>query len=89
VSQFKVTNARRIDKGTLIGAFDIELPSGLKINGVMLFQKDGRRWVGFPAKPFVKPDGTKSYAQLLEFSSREIADKFQAAVLPLAEGALL
>ena len=86
---FKLTNARRIDKGTLIGAFDLELPSGLKINGVMLLEKNGKRWCGFPAKAFVKPDGTNSYAQLLEFSTREVADKFQAAVLPLAEGALL
>jgi hypothetical protein len=89
MSAFKITNARRLDKGALVGAFDLELPSGLKILGVMLFERDGKRGVGFPSKPFVKTDGTKTYAKLLEFANREAADRFKAAVLPLAEGALL
>jgi hypothetical protein len=55
----------------------------------MLFEKNGKRWVSFPSKEFVKQDGTKGYSPLLEFADRSIADKFNAAVLPLAEGALL
>ncbi len=54
----------------------------------MLFEKSGKRWVGFPSKEWVKSDGIKSYQPLIEFASREVADKFQAQVLPLAEGAL-
>ncbi len=55
----------------------------------MLFEKNDKRWVGFPSKERVKEDGTKSYSPLLEFADRSIADKFQQQVLPLAERVLL
>ena len=86
---FTVSNPKRLNKNTLVGSFDLTMPSGLVVRGAMLFEKSGKRWVGFPSKEWVKPDGTKSYFPLLEFASRDIADKFQAQVLPLAEGALL
>ena len=85
---FKLTNPRPLDKNSLRGVFDIQMPSGLIVRGAMLFEKNGKRWVGFPSKEWVKQDGTKSHSSILEFSSREVSDKFQAAVLPLAEEAL-
>jgi hypothetical protein len=88
MSAFTITNFRRLDKNSLRGVFDLELPSGLKINRCMLFEKNGKRWVGFPSEKFTKRDGTTSYSPILEFSSREVSDKFQKAVLPLAEQAL-
>jgi hypothetical protein len=84
-----VSNAKRLRKNSLLGFFDLEMPSGLIVRGAMLFEKNGRRWVGFPSKEWTKPDGGKGYSPLLEFASRDISDKFQAAVLPLAERALL
>ena len=84
----KISNAKRLNKNTLIGVFDVEMRSGLIVRGAMLFEKNGKRWVGFPSKEWVKQDGAKSYSPLLEFSSREVADRFQAAVRPLAEQAL-
>lgn len=86
---FKITHQKRINKNTLIGVFDLELPSGLKINGFMLLEKNGKRWFGFPSREWVKPDGARSYSPLLELASRELADRFQGAVLPLAEQVLL
>jgi len=88
MTAFKLTNPKRIGKNTLIGVF-LEMPSGLIVRGAMLFEKNGKRWVGFPSKEWTKQDGTKSYSPLLEFSSREVADRFQVQVLPIAEGALL
>jgi hypothetical protein len=85
----KISNAKRINKNTLIGVFDLEMPSGLIIRGAMLFSKNSKKWVGFPSKEWVKSDGSKSYSPLLEFSSREISDRFQQQVLPIAEAALL
>jgi hypothetical protein len=58
-------------------------------NAKSIRKKSGKRWVSFPSKEWVKSDGTKSYPPLIEFADRSIADKFQSAVLPLAEGALL
>jgi hypothetical protein len=87
MSAFTIINAKVLRKNSLVGFFDLQMPSGLIVRGAMLFEKAGKRWVGFPSKEWVKADGTKSYSPLLEFTSREIADKFQAAVLPLAEEA--
>jgi hypothetical protein len=86
---FIVTNPKQMRKGTLLGFFDLEMPSGLIIRGAMLFEKNGKRWVGFPSKEWVKADRTKGYMPLLEFADRLISDRFQAAVLPVAEMALL
>jgi hypothetical protein len=86
---FAISNPKLIRKNALIGTFDLELPAGMIIRGVMLLEKSGWRWVNFPSKEWSRPDGTKSYLPLIEFASPEIRDRFQAQVLPLAERALL
>jgi hypothetical protein len=86
---FTISNAKQLRKGTLLGFFDLEMPSGLIVRGAMLFEKGGKRWVSFPSKEWTKQDGTKGYSPLLEFADRSISDKFQAQVVPLAEGVLL
>ena len=83
-----IPNARKVTKGSLFGFFDVHLPSGMKLNGCTLMQKDNKRWIGFPSKEWVKADGTKSYVPIVEIPDREARDKFNAAVLPLAERAL-
>jgi hypothetical protein len=88
-----ITNARRVTKGSLLGFFDVTLDSGLKLNGCQLFEKTGddgalKRWVGLPSREWVKADGSKSYVPIVEIPAREARDKFNAAVLPLAERAL-
>jgi hypothetical protein len=84
---FKISNPKVLRKNSLIGSFDLAMPSGLIVRGAMLFEKNGKRWINFPSKEWLKADGTKAYFPLLEFASREIADRFQAQVLPLAEAA--
>jgi hypothetical protein len=54
----------------------------------MLFEKDGRRWVNFPSKEWTNAEGAKQYFPLLEFASKEIKNRFQNQVVPLAEEAL-
>jgi hypothetical protein len=56
------------------------LHNGLIIRCAMLFGKDGRHWVNFPAKEWVKPDGTRGFYPLLEFASREVRERFQSQV---------
>jgi hypothetical protein len=80
---FTITNQKLLRKGSLVGSFTLQLPSGLIIHGAMLFEKAGKRWIGFPSQKYSKPDGTASYTTILEFGSREIAERFQALVLPL------
>jgi hypothetical protein len=85
-----IANARKIGKGALIGFFDVTLPSGIKLNSCTLLEKkDGSgRFVGLPSREWVKADGTKTYVPIVEIPDREARDKFNAAVLPLAERAL-
>lgn len=85
---FVVSNPKPMRKGTLIGFVDLEMPSGLIVRGLMLFEKNNKRWCSFPSKEYTKPDGGKGYSPLLEFADRSVSDRFQAAVLPLAEEAL-
>jgi hypothetical protein len=84
---FTISNSKQMRKWTLLGFFDLEMPSGLIVRGAMLFEKNGKRWVGFPSKEWTKQDGTKGYSPLLEFADRSISDKFQSSVLPAAEQA--
>ncbi len=86
---FVISNAKLLRKNSLIGSFDLEMPSGLVVRGAMLFEKDGRRWVNFPSKEWTNADGAKQYFPLLEFASKEIKNRFQNQVVPLAEEALL
>jgi hypothetical protein len=60
--KYVVTNAKSMRKGTLIGFFDLEMPSGLIVRGVMLFEKNERRWCNLPSKEFTKQDGGKGYS---------------------------
>jgi hypothetical protein len=85
---FIISNPKPMRKGTLIGFVDLEMPSGLIVRGLMLFEKNNKKWCSFPSKEFTKQDGTKGYSPLLEFSSRDISDRFQAAVVPLVKKSL-
>lgn len=58
----------------MIGAFDIEMPLGLKLTGAMLVQMNGERWVTIPST--------------VDFVSSAARERFKAAVLPIAEAAL-
>jgi hypothetical protein len=89
MNNFVISNPKLLRRNSLVGSFDLQMPSGLIVRGAMLFEKAGKRWVSFPAKEWTKQDGTKGYSPLLEFASREVADRFQAQVLPLVEEALL
>ena len=57
MSAFRIINFRRIPKNSLRGVFDLQMTSGLIVRGAMLFEKNGKRWVGFPSKEWVKHDG--------------------------------
>jgi hypothetical protein len=81
MSKFIVSKAKILNKGSLIGAFDLEMPSGLIVRGMMLFESNGRRWVNFPSKEFVKPDGSRGYYPLLEFTTKEVENNFQKQAL--------
>jgi hypothetical protein len=79
----KIFNFKNIDKNTLKGFFDLELPFGMILRDCMLCEKDGKRWIGWPAKPYEKQDGSKSWSNIVDFVDNKSKYLFQDEVLPL------
>ncbi len=82
------------EKNTLKGFADLWLRTArLNIHGCALHEKNGRRWVQLPARPQLDKDrnlvcaedGKVQYAKVIDFDSREVADRFNAAALKAIE----
>ncbi len=84
---------RGINKGALVGRAKVALPSGLEIADIGVFSKAGRKWAQLPAqmmrasdgKPIAGNDGKAKYASSLRWSTRELQDRFSAALIALIE----
>jgi hypothetical protein len=68
------------EKNTLKGFLSVELASGLVLHSLMLHEKNGSRWIGFPAREWVH-EGIKQFARFIEFRDRAAADRFRDQVL--------
>jgi hypothetical protein len=77
-----IKNFKPFEKNTLRGFFDVELPSGMILCGCTLHEREGRRWIGLPAKPYTKEDGSQSWVKIVDFVDRDKAKQFQESVLP-------
>jgi hypothetical protein len=82
-----VLNFKALDRNSLRGFFDVELPSGLILVGCQLHESHGKYWVGMPARPWTKPDGTQSYVKIVDFVDKATAARFQQTIAPLAVAA--
>ncbi len=89
---------RPVVKNTLRGFVDVHLPFGgaaLVIKDISIHRKGDRAWCGLPAKPKITPDGAAmkgedgriAYVNVLEWSSREMSDRFSTKVIELVEAA--
>jgi hypothetical protein len=56
------------------------LALGLRINGAMIHEKDGKRWVGMPAREYIS-EGAKHWSPIIDFVSKESRDAMNDAVL--------
>jgi hypothetical protein len=85
----KVSNFRSFDKNTLRGTFDLDLPfGGIILRGCCLHERDGKRWIGWPAKPYETRDGIKSWANIVDFVDSKAKYSLQDEVLPLVLAAM-
>ncbi|SPD74323.1 conserved hypothetical protein [uncultured Desulfobacterium sp.] len=72
---------RPFRKNTLIAFVDLGLePSGLEIRECSLHEKNGKRWLGFPARPYQK-DGKTTYASIVQISDKGKWATFQKAAV--------
>ncbi|MDQ3958963.1 MAG: hypothetical protein M3255_01410 [Pseudomonadota bacterium] len=73
---------KRVEKNTLKGFVSIKItPPGLVVNDICLHEKQGRRWLSFPAKPYQDKDGKQQWWPIVEIEDREVLRHFQAAGL--------
>jgi hypothetical protein len=60
---------RAFEKNTLKGFADFELTRiGIIIRDCTWHEKNGKEWVGFPARSYETKDGTTSWSPLVEFA---------------------
>jgi len=64
--------------------FDLELPSGLVVCGCRFHELHGRFWVGLPARPYAKPDGSQLWVKIVDFRDKATRYRFQQMIVPLA-----
>ena len=79
--EIRISNWRPYQKNTLQGFFTASLPSGLVFHELMLHERNGSKWIAFPAREWKNAAGEKQYARFVEFRDRESADRFRDAVL--------
>jgi hypothetical protein len=85
---------RPLQKGSLRGFCNIELPSGLVLRDISVHISHGKAWAGLPAKPVIDSggrhhivDGKKQYAPIAEWKSKALRDGFSDRVVSLVRDA--
>ena len=75
--------------GALRGFVTVTLPSGMILHEICVLETSGKAWCAPPSKPMLGRDGAhmldangkKQYSQIIEFTTKEIRDRFSAAVI--------
>ena len=84
----KVSNFKAFNKNTLRGFFDVEFSFGMILKECVLCEKDSKQWIGWPAKPYDKRDGTKAWTNIVDFVDNKSKYLLQDEVLPLVLAAM-
>lgn len=85
----KILDFRQVTKNSLIGFAKVEFPSGLVISDVTVLKGERGPWASPPSKPMVSRDGTVMkgddgkvrYTPIIEFTSKEIRNRWSDAVI--------
>ena len=78
-----------VARNSLRGFAWVRLPSGLILHDTAIHERDGKAWASPASKPMLSRDGTvvrdaagkTQYVPIITFASREIRDRFSAAVI--------
>jgi hypothetical protein len=68
---YTALNYREQRKGDRVGLFDVRGPHGLIIVGATLHERAGKFWTGWPGQEYIRADGSRGYANLITFPSKE------------------
>ena len=78
----EITKYAPIQKGALLARFDIVIPKwgDFIIRDIVLFQKDGKRWISLPNRQF-EVNGEKKYFNYMGFKEPNMMQSFQNEVM--------
>lgn len=85
----KILDWRDVRKNSLVGFCKVEFPSGMVINDVTVLKGERGPWAAPPSKPMIGRDGGAMkddngkvrYVPIIEFTSKEIRNKWSDAVI--------
>lgn len=76
------TQLRRINKGALIGFCDLRITAwNLLLHDCKWFKTNNGEWIGLPSVRYETREGKTAYKDLIEFTDKQAASRFQAAAL--------
>jgi hypothetical protein len=85
-----IIDFRPLERNTLRGFAAVKVNAwNLIIHDVAIHEKEGRRWASLPARPMLDSNrqlmlddtGKPKYSRVLEFTEREVGDRFSQAVV--------
>lgn len=88
-ASMKILDWRPMRKNSLHGFAKLELPSGMVIADVTILAGERGAWASPPSKPMIDCEGAAlkdqngkiRYSPIIEFTSKEIRDRFSTAVI--------
>jgi hypothetical protein len=86
---FVIEEFSPVTRNTLRGLARVRTPSGMVLHDVAIHQKNGEAWASPASKPMIGRDGTivrdtagkVQYAPVVTFTSKELRDRWLAAVI--------
>jgi len=87
MSEIECLKFKSMQSGLLVGFANIYIPKwGVEICDVKLFQKNGARWVSFPAREYTEANSTeKKYFPYIRFRDKAHAEIFSKRVVEAIE----
>ena len=78
----EVRSFRKFEKNSLRGFLVIYMTNiGLEIRDATVHEKDGKRWIGLPAKPYQDESGNTKYSHIIKFTDKAKWSLFQDLAL--------
>lgn len=74
---WQVEDFKKFEKNTLKGFFSLNI-SGMIVEGFSYHEKNGKRWVGFPAREKTDDNGDTQWFPIVKFLDPDRQAKFQS-----------